>query len=153
MCLGLIPRTDDRCGPARGRCPPLEPSESPQGRTFGVWYRLGQLLLPRRRLALGYGRLPTGNPWQNVDRLRRQWLADFDRDPLDGLDAETVRTLRLALSRRHLLERNGGVIDERFRRETGEGSIGRRIRIAPAFVDRVDDAVVSLAERLGATAH
>lgn len=85
--------------------------------------------------------MPTGDPWQNVDRLRRQWLADFDRDPLDGLDAENVRTLRLALSLRHLIERNAGVIDERFRRETGEGSIGRRIRIAPAFVDRVDDAV------------
>lgn len=38
-------------------------------------------------------------------------------------------------------------------REASGGSIGRRIPITPAFVDHVDDAVVSLAERLGATAR
>jgi hypothetical protein len=37
---------------------------------------------------------PKDNPWQNVDRLQRQWLADFAQDPIDGLDAATVRTLR-----------------------------------------------------------
>jgi hypothetical protein len=84
--------------------------------------------------------------------LQRQWLADFDRDPLDGLDTATVRTLRLAFSRRHVLEHNGGVIDERYQRETGEGSIGRRVRITPALVDQALDAVVALAGRLKATA-
>jgi hypothetical protein len=54
--------------------------------------------------------------------LPRRWLADFDRDPLDGLATATVRTLRLAFSRRHVLEHNGGVIDERYQRETGEGA-------------------------------
>jgi hypothetical protein len=93
------------------------------------------------------------NPWQNVDRLQRQWLADFNQDPLDGLDAATVRTLRLAFSRRHVLEHNGGVIDERYQRETGVGSIGRRVRITPAFVDQTLDAVVALAERLEETAR
>ena len=82
-----------------------------------------------------------------------QWLADFDHDPLDGLDAPTVRTLRLAFSRRHLLEHNGGVIDERYKREGGEGSIGRRVRITPAFVDQALAAVVTLAGRLEATAR
>lgn len=96
---------------------------------------------------------PKDNPWQNVDRLQRQWLADFDQDPLDGLDTATVRTLRLAFSRRHLLEHNGGVIDERYKHETGEGSIGRRVRIKPAFVDQALDAVMALAARLEATAR
>jgi hypothetical protein len=85
--------------------------------------------------------------------LQRQWLADFDHDPLDGLDAATVRTLRLAFSRRHVLEHNGGVIDERYKRETGEGSIGRRVRITPAFVDQALAAVIALAGRLEATAR
>jgi hypothetical protein len=93
-----------------------------------------------------------GNPWQNVERLQKQWLADFARDPLDGLAAGTVETLRLAFSRRHVLEHNGGVVDEPYVRETGEGTIGRRVRIGPAFVKQVLEAVVSLAERLEATA-
>jgi len=53
----------------------------------------------------------------------------------------------------NVLEHNGGVIDERYKRETGEGSIGRRVRITPAFVDQALAAVVALAGRLEATAH
>jgi hypothetical protein len=78
--------------------------------------------------------------------------ADFDHDPLEGLDAATVRTLRVAFSRRHVLEHNGGVIDEPYKRETGEGSIARRVRITPAFVDQAFAAVIALAGRLEATA-
>ena len=52
-----------------------------------------------------------------------------------------------------LLEHNGAVIDQRNHARQAGGSIGRRIPITPAFVDHVDDAVVSLAERLGATAR
>jgi hypothetical protein len=43
------------------------------------------------------------------------------------------------------------VIDERHQRETGEGRIGRRVRITPEFVDHAHDAVVALAGRLEAT--
>jgi hypothetical protein len=107
-----------------------------------------------KRLHAHGGKLPPkGNPWQNVDRLQRQWLADFDHDPLEGLDAATVRTLRVAFSRRHVLEHNGGVIDERYKRETGEGSIARRVRITPAFVDQALAAVIALAGRFEATAR
>jgi hypothetical protein len=109
--------------------------------------------LAKRLHAHGGKSPPKDNPWQNVDRLQRQWLADFDYDPLDGLDAATVRSLRLAFSRRHLLEHNGGVIDERYKRVTGEGSIGRRVRITPAFVDQALAAVIALAGRLEATAR
>ena len=56
------------------------------------------------------------------------------------------------LARRHVLEHNRGVIDGRYQRETGEGSIGRRVRITP-LVDQTLDAVVSLAERLEGTAR
>jgi hypothetical protein len=45
------------------------------------------------------------------------------------------------------------VIDERYKRETREGSIGRRVRITPAFVDQALAAVVTLAGRLDATAR
>lgn len=74
---------------------------------------------------------PKGNPWQNVDRMQRHWLTDFGRDPIDGLDAASVQTLRLAFARRHVLEHNGGLVDEAYTRETGEGAIGRRVRITP----------------------
>lgn len=107
-----------------------------------------------KRLHAQAGKEPAkGNPWQNIDRLRKQWLSDFDRDPLDGLFAATVETLRLAFSRRHVLEHDGGVVDERYLRETGEGTIGRRLRIRPVFVQQVLDAVVILAERLEATSR
>lgn len=56
--------------------------------------------------------------------------------------------MRLAFARRHVLERNGGVIDEAYRRETGEGTIGRRVRITPAFVEDASAAALGLAERL-----
>lgn len=52
---------------------------------------------------------PTGNPWQNLDRLAKRWQADFGSDPLEGLSAAEQRTLRLAFSRRHIIEHNGGV--------------------------------------------
>jgi hypothetical protein len=45
------------------------------------------------------------------------------------------------------------VIDERYRHETGEGTIGRRLRNMPAFVDQSLGAVVALAERLEVTAR
>ncbi len=63
-----------------------------------------------------------------------------------------METLRLAFARRHVLEHNGGVIDELYLRETGDGTIGRRVRVRPAFVEQALDAVESLADRLDATA-
>lgn len=95
---------------------------------------------------------PKGNPWQNVDRLQKRWLTDFGRDPLDGLDPASVQTLRLAFARRHVLEHNGGVIDGAYTRETDEGTIGRRVRIIPAFVESSAVAALALAERLEAAA-
>ncbi len=73
------------------------------------------------------------------------------RYPLAGLDAATAQALRLAFARRHVLEHNGGAIDDAYRR-TGEGTIGRRVRIIPAFVEDASVAVVGLADRLEATA-
>jgi hypothetical protein len=66
-----------------------------------------------------------GNPWQNVDRLTKQWRQSFRVDLLDGLEDATVRTLRLAFARRHVLEHNGGVIDDDYVGQTGEGVVGR----------------------------
>jgi hypothetical protein len=42
------------------------------------------------------------------------------------------------------------VIDDCYRRETGNESIGRRRRITPAFVNQALDAAVVLAGRLEA---
>ncbi|MBA3689574.1 MAG: hypothetical protein H0W81_12240 [Chloroflexi bacterium] len=44
------------------------------------------------------------------------------------------------------------MIDELYLRETGDGTIGRRVRVRPAFVEQALDAVESLADRLDATA-
>lgn len=91
---------------------------------------------------------PTGNPWQNLDRLTKQWRKSFGADLLDGLDAEMVKTLRLAFGRRHIIEHNGSVIDARYVAETGEGVIGRRVRLTVAFVRQAHRAAVKLADRL-----
>lgn len=94
---------------------------------------------------------PADNPWQNVDRLRKRWRKSFGVELLDGLDEETIRTLRLAFARRHVLDHNGGVIDADYRRQTGEGQLGRKVRIKPVFVEEVFAAVEALADRLEAT--
>lgn len=56
----------------------------------------------------------------------------------------TVRTLRLAFARRHVLEHNGGVIDEDYLSQTGEGVLGRRIRVRSAFVEDAFAAIEKL---------
>jgi hypothetical protein len=89
-----------------------------------------------------------GNPWQNVDRLAKQWRSSFKVELLDGLDADTVKTLRLAFARRHVLEHNGGVTDEDYVGQTGEGVVGRKVRIKPPFVEQAFAAVEMLADRL-----
>jgi hypothetical protein len=94
----------------------------------------------------------SGNPWQNADRLRRQWLQDFSADPLAGLSAEQARILNLSFARRHVLEHNGGVVDERYRLETGEGTLGHRLRVRADFVEEAFVAATALADRLEATA-
>lgn len=96
---------------------------------------------------------PKGNPWQNVERLQKQWLTDFGADPLQGLDETTIRTLRAAFARRHVLEHNGGVIDDAYVRQTGEGTVGRRIRVTPAFANDAFAAVEALADRLQVAAR
>jgi hypothetical protein len=96
---------------------------------------------------------PKGNPWQNVDRLARQWRKSFEVELLDSFGESTVKTLRLAFARRHLVEHNGGVVDEDYVGQTGEGVVGRRIRITLAFVEEAFVAVEELADRLEATAQ
>ncbi len=89
---------------------------------------------------------PSGNPWQNLDRLAMRWLTDFGTDPVAKLSAAEQRTLRLAFSRRHVLEHNGGVADAKYVNETGDGPIGRRIRITGVFVADVLASARRLAE-------
>ena len=95
---------------------------------------------------------PKGNPWQNVDRLAKRWRKSFGVELLDGLDETTVKTLRLAFARRHVLEHNGGVIDDDYLSQTGEGVVGRKVRIRPVFVEEAFAAVELLAGRFEATA-
>lgn len=94
----------------------------------------------------------SGNPWQNVDRLRGQWVKDFGRDPISGLDSETIRTLRLAFGRRHIIEHNGSVADERYVKETQDGIAGRRVRLTTEFVRGSHAAAQTLANSLEETA-
>jgi hypothetical protein len=95
---------------------------------------------------------PKGNPWQNVDRLTKQWRKTFKVELLDGMEEGTQKTLRLAFARRHVLEHNGGVIDDRYVAQTGEGVVGRRIRIRPRSIEEAFAAVEELARRLEETA-
>jgi len=92
-----------------------------------------------------------GNPWQNVDRLARQWRKSFRVDLLDDLDDATVRALRLAFARRHVLEHNGGVIDDDYVGQTGEGVLGRRVRVRLNLVEEAFAAIEKLADRLEMT--
>jgi hypothetical protein len=96
---------------------------------------------------------PSGNPWQNVDRLCKQWQAGFGKDPLSSLSADSIATLRLGFERRHAIEHNGGVADARYVRDSGDSvPVGRRIRFDAAFVRRFMDKVARLADALEATA-
>ncbi|CAN5654451.1 hypothetical protein BH23CHL7_BH23CHL7_20400 [soil metagenome] len=94
---------------------------------------------------------PGDNPWQNAERLRKQWNKSFKVDPLKHLDAATVKTLNLMFARRHVLEHNGGVVDERYVKATGEGMMNRRIRIRSSFVRQAIEATRALADQLAAT--
>ena len=89
---------------------------------------------------------PPGNPWQNLDRLSKKWTADFGSDPLANVSSGEQRTLRLAFSRRHVLEHNGGVADPKYVNETSDGPTGRRVRITTAFVTDVFAAAIRLAD-------
>lgn len=93
------------------------------------------------------------NPWQNVERLQKQWIADMGHDPLAALAPSDVATLRLAFDRRHLLEHNGGVADAKYVEETGDGVVGRKVRITPRFVADVVNSIERLAEQLGMNAQ
>jgi hypothetical protein len=91
---------------------------------------------------------PKQNPWQNVDRVQKQWLADMGSDPLAGLSAAEIRTLRLAFGRRHILEHNGGVADAKYVAETGDGPAGRKVRITRQFVTDAFVVATRLADGL-----
>ncbi len=91
------------------------------------------------------------NPWQNVTRLQEQWQASFTTSPLAAWSAADVRLLRLGFARRHVLEHNGGVADERYVSESGDTiAIGRRIRVRTPFVREFLAAVVRLADAMEA---
>ena len=107
--------------------------------------------LAKQLHAHGDGPAVKGNPWQNVDRLTKQWRKSFRVGLLDGLDEPTVRTLRLAFARRHVLEHNGGVIDDDYVGQTGDGVLGRRIRVRLDFAEAAFAAVEKLADRLEVT--
>lgn len=94
---------------------------------------------------------PGDNPWQNAERLRKQWKRSFKADPLRGLDEETVKVVKLMFARRHALEHNGGVADARYIKETGEGTLNRRIRVRSAFVRQAIEATRALADQLQAS--
>ncbi len=94
---------------------------------------------------------PVDNPWQNADRLRRRWSEDFGQDPFAGIGAGAEKTLRLAFNRRHVIEHNGSVVDERYVKATGEGRVGRRLRVTAGFVVEVHRAAEQLATYLERT--
>jgi hypothetical protein len=62
--------------------------------------------------------VPSGNPWQNVDRLQRRWLDDFQCDLFDGLEPTELQTLRLAFARRHVLGQVRGLHLRQWPRRT-----------------------------------
>jgi hypothetical protein len=90
-----------------------------------------------------------GNPWQNVDRLRKQWQEDFSEDPFAHLSASDLTTLRLGFARRHLLEHNNGVADAKYVAESGDHvAAGRRVRFQSRFVRDFVAASIRLADAL-----
>ncbi len=93
------------------------------------------------------------NPWQSVSRLQEQWQASFATDPLAALLEAEIKLLRLGFARRHILEHNGGVADEKYVEESGDSiPVGRRIRVQVSFVREFLAAVVRLADALEAAA-
>jgi len=90
-----------------------------------------------------------GNPWQNVDRLRKQWQEDFSVDPMARLSASDLAALRLGFARRHVLEHNNGVADAKYVAESGDTLVaGRRVRFRSPFVRNFIAASLRLADAL-----
>ncbi len=93
-----------------------------------------------------------GNPWQNVDRLRKEWQEDFSADPTARLSTSDLATLRLGFARRHVLEHNNGVADAKYVAESGDTlAAGRRVRFRSSFVRDFIAASLRLADALEAT--
>lgn len=89
------------------------------------------------------------NPWQSPDRLQEQWVASFGLDPFAGLSPEQVALVRLGFARRHILEHNGGVADERYLQESGDTvNVGRPVRYGPPFVRDFIEAILAAADGL-----
>jgi hypothetical protein len=66
---------------------------------------------------------------------------------ISGISSAEQRTLRLAFSRRHILEHHGGTADTKYVTETGDPA-GRRERITAAFVTDAFAVAVRLADTL-----
>jgi uncharacterized Zn finger protein (UPF0148 family) len=89
------------------------------------------------------------NPWQNPERLAKEWRRSFSHDPLAALNTDNRSALRLGFARRHVLEHKGGRVDQTYLDETGEhGQIGRRLRIRAAFVRDFFGAAARFADEL-----
>ncbi|MDQ3689400.1 MAG: hypothetical protein M3406_05075 [Chloroflexota bacterium] len=94
------------------------------------------------------------NPWQNPDRLAKEWRRCFSNDPLASLTSDDQRSLRVGFARRHVLEHNGGRVDQKYLDATGDnGLVGRRLRIRAQSVREFFAAVVRFADNLGAGAR
>ena len=108
----------------------------------------GLQTLAKHLYVRGAGPEIRGNPWQNLARLSRAWRDGFGVDPTDGLGPDVLQTLQLGFARRHVIEHNGGVIDETYAREASEGGVGRRLQVDRSFVVAFIDAGTQLADRL-----
>jgi hypothetical protein len=67
------------------------------------------------------------------------------------MEAHQIAILKLGFARRHVVEHNGGFVDERYARETGQGRLGERVRFRSSFVREFSTAAARLADRLEAT--
>lgn len=93
---------------------------------------------------------PKGNPWQNVDRLARQWRTSFRRrftGQPGRCDGEYPAS-GLCAPPRGRAQRRGRRRGLRHVGQTDQGVVGRRIRIRPTFVEEAFAAVEKLADRL-----
>ena len=91
--------------------------------------------------------------FQNMRAFAAGMKAHFDIDVQRETPADDWMFVHQCFMRRHLLTHTSGVIDQKYRDETGEGRhlLGRRVAVSAADVERLATIVEALGVRLAAT--
>jgi len=88
--------------------------------------------------------------FHNLQTTTTEFKAPFDIDILEGLTADDVTFATLMFHRRHVYEHNGGVVDEKYLKDSGDRTVRLRqeIREPRSSAHRLIGLVARMAQNL-----